>query len=162
MANNRHLQHIRSTVVQDGKPKLPSAEDLLFGELAINYAKGKETISLKNDQGEIVTVHPDEIQVGTSADTILDSTKVFIDTDMDGTVEIYTKNDVNEMVSGLTNEIRENVVIGTTTPTSVNTELFVDTTTDGDPYDVYTKEQIDLKIAYLQQQIDELKNYHHQ
>ena len=209
MAEKRHVQHVRSKVVeQNGQPKLPSASDLLYGELAINYHKGTETVSLKNDQGEIVTIHPDEIQIGTSASTILDNTKVFIDTEMDSTVEVYTKDQVDSQMSGVTNDItsikttnqtqdsriqalegkdaahdvrlseideidtaqngrldtleeavRDNIVISDTTPTSSNTELFVDTSNDGPLYEVYTKSQIDAIVANLQAQIDELKNH---
>lgn len=41
----------------DGSPKLPSAEDLKYGQIAINYAKGKETIAIKNDQDEVVSIN---------------------------------------------------------------------------------------------------------
>ena len=37
-------------------PKLPTPAQLVYGELAINYAKGYETISLKNSANEIVTI----------------------------------------------------------------------------------------------------------
>ena len=46
----------RSDEIIDGKAKLPTAEQLEYGELAINYAKGKETISIKNSDDEIVTL----------------------------------------------------------------------------------------------------------
>jgi len=91
MAEKRHVQHIRSNVVNNGQPKLPVSDSILYGEIAINYAKGHETLSIKNDNGDIVTIHPDEIQIGTSADTIDENAKVFIDTEMDNTVEVYTK-----------------------------------------------------------------------
>lgn len=43
-----------NVVVTDGVPKLPKAADLEWGEIAINYATGCETISLKNQAGDIV------------------------------------------------------------------------------------------------------------
>lgn len=52
MANQ--IIHKKSSVVTDGKPKLPLSSDLVYGELAINYAKNNETISLKNSDNEIV------------------------------------------------------------------------------------------------------------
>ena len=155
MAERRLIQHTRSRVVENGKAKLPTS--LEPGEIAINYANDHETISIQNDNGEIITFHPSEVQVGGSGDTILESTSVYIDTDGDSTIEIYTKDDVDSVVSGINAAIQENVIIGTETPTSVNTDLFVDTTTDGDPYNVYTKEQVDAIVADLQRQIDELK-----
>ena len=44
----------RSNEVINGKAKLPTAEQLEYGEIAINYAKGKETLAIKNDEDEIV------------------------------------------------------------------------------------------------------------
>lgn len=43
-----------NVIVGSGQPKLPTASDLDYGEIAINYAKGVETISLKNSANEIV------------------------------------------------------------------------------------------------------------
>ena len=53
--NVNHIQHIKSSVVENGKPKLPSAASLVEGEIAVNYAEGYETISLKNESGDVVT-----------------------------------------------------------------------------------------------------------
>ena len=52
---NRHLLHVRSNQVTNNEPKLPQSSDIRYGELAINYAKGNETISLKNSNDEIVS-----------------------------------------------------------------------------------------------------------
>ena len=52
MANKIILKH--SSVVTDEKPKLPSIEQLDYGELAVNYADGHETITLKNTNNNIV------------------------------------------------------------------------------------------------------------
>lgn len=48
------ILHKRSSVVTDNSPKLPSADQLEYGELAINYADGYETFSIKNASNEIV------------------------------------------------------------------------------------------------------------
>ena len=40
-------------------PNLPSADKLVEGELAINYAEGLETISTKNESGNVVTFSSD-------------------------------------------------------------------------------------------------------
>ena len=58
MDTNKIL-HKRSTVVTDGSPKLPSAEQIDYGEIAINYADGYETISIKNSSNDI-TVFKDK------------------------------------------------------------------------------------------------------
>lgn len=44
-------------ITDDGNPKLPSPEELKYGQIAINYAKGKETIAIKNDQDEVVSIN---------------------------------------------------------------------------------------------------------
>ena len=58
--NIEHLQHIKSNVVIEGKPKLPTAEVLVDGELAVNYAEGYETISLRNSNSDITTFSSDD------------------------------------------------------------------------------------------------------
>lgn len=59
------LQHKRSSFVNDKNgiktPKLPTAEQLAYGEIAINYAKDYETLSIKNSSGDVVTFSSDSI-----------------------------------------------------------------------------------------------------
>ena len=52
MANK--IIHKHSSVITDGIPKIPTSEQLEYGEIAVNYADGGETISLKNASNEIV------------------------------------------------------------------------------------------------------------
>ena len=56
-----HISHKKSVVVEDGRPKLPTQDQIVYGELAINYAKDVETISLKNNSDEIVTRSSDKV-----------------------------------------------------------------------------------------------------
>ena len=56
-----HVSHKKSVVVENGKPKLPTPDQIVYGEIAINYAKDVETISLKNNSDEIVTRSSDKI-----------------------------------------------------------------------------------------------------
>lgn len=49
-----------SSALVDNNPKLPTSGQLEYGEIAINYAKDKETISLKNSNNEIVTFTSDK------------------------------------------------------------------------------------------------------
>lgn len=51
----------RSSVVTNGAPKLPTAEQLNAGELAINFAQGHETLSTKNSNNEIATFSSDSV-----------------------------------------------------------------------------------------------------
>jgi hypothetical protein len=61
MAKNiNHVSHIKSKQIVDGKPKLPEASSLIEGEIAINFAEGVETISTKNESGNVVTFSSDD------------------------------------------------------------------------------------------------------
>ena len=61
MPKNWKLIHIKSK--QHGNsvdsPKLPTREQLEYGEIAINYGDGIETIAIKNDKDEIVKFIPE-------------------------------------------------------------------------------------------------------
>ena len=60
MAKNvEHVSHIKSKLKTNGLPQLPTADKLVDGEIAINYAEGVETISIKNESGSIVTFSSD-------------------------------------------------------------------------------------------------------
>lgn len=59
MSQLRHLQHVKSNQIeQTGLPKFPVATDLLFGELAVNYAAGGETITLRNSSNQLAVFRP--------------------------------------------------------------------------------------------------------
>lgn len=60
MANFEHIIHKNSSALVDNNPKLPTSGQLEYGEIAVNYAKDKETISLKNSNNEIVTFTSDK------------------------------------------------------------------------------------------------------
>ena len=47
---SRHLQHIKSSQAN----KAPLSNDLLYGEIAVNYAEGSETLYIKNSSNTIV------------------------------------------------------------------------------------------------------------
>ena len=56
MNTRKIVKNIRSSAVIEGKPKLPQPDDLDFGEIAINYAEGYETLSFKNNSTKIVSL----------------------------------------------------------------------------------------------------------
>ena len=58
MAVRKHLIHLKSRVAENNQPKAPLAEDLNYGEIAINYLDGKERIFIKNSSDEIVGFYP--------------------------------------------------------------------------------------------------------
>ena len=61
MAKNWKVIHIKSR--QHGEtpdsPKLPTSEQLEYGEIAINYGAGIETIAIRNENDEIVRFVPE-------------------------------------------------------------------------------------------------------
>ena len=46
----KHLQHIKSSQ----KGKIPTPQDLMYGEIAVNYAEDSEQLFIKNSEDEIV------------------------------------------------------------------------------------------------------------
>jgi hypothetical protein len=60
MAKNANfVSHKKSKQIIDGKPKLPLATDLVEGEIAINFGKDVETLSIRNESGDVVTFSSD-------------------------------------------------------------------------------------------------------
>ena len=57
--NAEFVSHKKSKQKIDGKPQLPEASMLREGEIAINFAKGVETLSIKNESGDVVTFSSD-------------------------------------------------------------------------------------------------------
>ena len=64
MSKQYQVIHKKSNVLTNGQPKLPSASTIEYGEIAINYAKGGETMSIKNANNEIVTFSSDSKILG--------------------------------------------------------------------------------------------------
>ena len=63
MSTRNIVKNIRSNSVgTDGKPKLPTSNQLDYGEIAVNYASGHETLSLKNDAGNIVSLSVNSVE----------------------------------------------------------------------------------------------------
>ena len=111
--------HKRSVAIIDGNPKLPSSSQLEYGEIAINYAKGVETISLKNNENEIVefknkeyfeNLIEEEVQIlSGKADVAEENAKNYADelnASMNNRVTVIeswgfaTNADVNEILNG--------------------------------------------------------------
>lgn len=62
MSTRNIVKNIRSKELVGGKPKLPTSNQLDYGEIAVNYASGHETLSLKNDAGNIVSLSVNTIE----------------------------------------------------------------------------------------------------
>ena len=54
--------HIKSKQqgLEKGTPKLPKSDQLQYGELAINYGDGIETIAIRNENDEIIKFIPEK------------------------------------------------------------------------------------------------------
>lgn len=61
MSKNWKLIHIKSKQHGDDgvSPKLPTCEQLEYGEIAINYGDGIETIAIRNEKDEIIKFIPE-------------------------------------------------------------------------------------------------------
>ena len=52
--------HKRSSVITDGIPKQPTAGQIDYGEIAINYAANGETLYIKNSENAIAKFKDDK------------------------------------------------------------------------------------------------------
>lgn len=59
MSENKKVLHKRSVVVVDNRPKLPTSAQTQYGEIALNYADGYETMSIRNNNDKIVPFSSD-------------------------------------------------------------------------------------------------------
>lgn len=63
MSTRNIVKNIRSNSVgTNGKPKLPTPNQLDYGEIAVNYKEGYETLSLKNDGDKIVSLSVNSVE----------------------------------------------------------------------------------------------------
>ena len=62
MSTRNIVKNIRSKELNGNGPKLPTSGQLDYGEIAVNYKKGYETLSLKNDNNEIVSLSVNTIE----------------------------------------------------------------------------------------------------
>ena len=109
MANK--IIHKHSSVVTDGKPKLPTSSQIEYGELAVNYAKDNETISLKNSENEIVEFKSDKYyqeiineneEITAASLTDLDERVSAVDGKID---------ENNEAISASLNDLNERIIV---------------------------------------------------
>ena len=56
MSNISHIIHKNSSEKnsENNGPKIPDANDIEYGEIAINYDKGNETLFIKNNEDDII------------------------------------------------------------------------------------------------------------
>ena len=169
---NKHLQHVKSNVVNNGSPKLPTTDQILLGEIGINYANGYERMSIKNDANEIVefvskeyvdtsagqAAEVKEVQIGGTTPSGENTIDIFVDTSVDPlSVEVYNKQQIDTKVDALQGTIDNMIVIGENPTTGTDTEIIIDTS-ESPAIAVYTQAQVDAMVANLQHQIDELKS----
>lgn len=126
--NANFVSHKKSKLKVDGKPQLPLADTLVEGEIAINFAKDVETLSIKNESGDVVTFSSDnyytEQKLGngfTGANSAKTVTEVIDNIDLGNEVEINSGE----------------------TPTEETIELWVDTSVNPITVEVYTKAETD-------------------
>ena len=134
MAENikRHVTHIKSKVIEGGLPKLPTAAQLQEGEIAVNYGNGVETLSIKNESGNVVTFSSDnyysEKKLGSgftganSAKTVTEGLDSKVnDSELDG--KVATAITQNPSVSGAVGNIVDGKLTAYSSATEVNTAL---------------------------------------
>ena len=167
----KKLLHLKSGVVNaNNTPKLPNPDQIELGEIAVNYADGYETLAIKNSKGDIIpftnsitmkeyvdeTVSAntkDEVMIvysGETAPTSGSPIEIFIDESVDPKeADVYTQSEVDAKI--------DNVVQINESGDTLSATVVVDETTNLE-VEFYTKTQVDAMVAYLQQQINELKS----
>lgn len=92
----------RSSIITDnGSPKLPSSDSIEYGEIAINYADGVETISIKNSSNNIVEFKSKEY----IDNVLVDSTNT-LKTELQGEIDANVEQ-LNNSISSNANQITE-------------------------------------------------------
>lgn len=139
-----------SKEVIDGHPKSPTANQLEFGEIAINYAKGHETLFFKNDEnevipykmggGEIIGDYIDDVKYNKTEKKIVfyKGEEVICDIDASDFVK-------DGMVENVTYENKKLTITFNQDAGKNKIELNIGDVFDSDNY--YTKSEVDKKIA---------------
>ena len=112
--NIGHIQHVKSNVVENGQPKLPTSSVLAEGELAINYAKGYETISLLNSESGITRFSSDDYY------TLLKLGSAFTDANSANTVTSVIRNNEHVIAAALNDLDSKKMDISAYTPTDLS------------------------------------------
>jgi hypothetical protein len=126
----------RSAVVIDGLPKLPTPDSIEYGEIAINYADGVETISIKNSANEIVEFKSKEYfeRIIENNEEIIAASLVHIDERIDEIEDNMAENEafilldekvtnVQEQVTDVLEEIEENEKVTAMSISHLNDEI---------------------------------------
>ena len=101
MSEKYTVVHKKSRVLVEGSPKLPSASTIEYGEIAINYADGHETLSIKNSSDKIATFSSDST-VNASLSEIRDDIADIQSAMTEDELVIATSlNDLNDRIDNL-------------------------------------------------------------
>ena len=127
--NIENISLKKSKIVINGAPKLPPSDKLIEGELAINYAKDVETISLKNESGNVVTFSSDNYYTSKKLGSGFTNeysgrtvTEVIEDNELatSAALNLLNTSKQNKLSAGTGLEISENDVISVTSVTIVD------------------------------------------
>ena len=106
--NINYVSHKKSKVKNNGKPQLPSASSLVEGEIAINYAKDVETLSIKNESGTVVTFSSDNYYTEQKLGSGFTGSGVTVTDAINEVEEIIVKNE--ETIASALNDLKDNKV----------------------------------------------------
>ena len=133
--NVNYVSHKKSKVKNNGKPQLPSASALVEGEIAVNYAENVETLSIKNESGDVVTFSSDnyysEQKLGsgfTGSNSGVTVTDIVLETEAE--------------LGSLESRINEVEISSGVAPTTESVEIWVDTDATPNTIDVYSKTEV--------------------
>lgn len=152
----KHLIHANSNLLVEGSPKLPAAERINYGELAVNYAKDHETISLKNSDNEIITFSSDKAilevikqneKITAAALTDLNTKQTEASSDLATHAEqVGTSDEIGHVKAGDNVTIDQNGALSVDVENGV-TENSTKPVTSGDVYDALTEVELVISSA---------------
>lgn len=125
MSEKYTVVHKKSKVLVEGSPKLPSASTIGYGEIAINYADGHETLSIKNSSDKIATFSSDSTinaSLGEIRDDITDIQSAMTEDEL---VIATSLNDLNDRI--------DNINVPQNTSDLTNDSGFITGYTETDP-----------------------------
>lgn len=99
----KHLLHVKSNKqnADENGPKLPLPSQIEYGEIAINYLKDNEKISIKNSNNEIVTF-PTDNQINTKMEIVAGGVnKLSTECGFNDSMEYEPKNELIQSCNSL-------------------------------------------------------------
>lgn len=137
---------------------VPPADALINGELGVVYQEGEENLYVRNRLGQIVPIGGKQ-EVGVGTEDSFDKGFILVDESVNYDGTIYTKDQVDDLISGVTDSINavkneKHVVVSNGVQPSVTDKnyIWIDESVDSSAV-IYTKDEVDGIVNNINQNI---------